>query len=197
MNEVIMQILIYFSTVFFSSLILQLISNKVTSKTPNTTLLKKQLEAYKELYYNAVHDNLYNNISDDKASEYLEKFYIDIISDRDYSMLFSKTAITKIREHINCGKWKFNKRSSLNNTITKDFNNIRSLMGYTCQSSYFNKFLLYAARVVFIIIFTFLLASIYILFTKQLPLQFEFLLFIVILVLLTGIIGDYIYINGH
>lgn len=195
MFEIAIQIVTYFSTIFFSSLILILVSNKVASKTPNTTLLKKQLEVYKELYYNTVHDNLYNDIKDDKASEYLKKFYVDIISDRDYSMLFSKTAIIKIKKHISSGKWKFNSRSSLNNTITKDFNNIRSLLGYNCQSSYFDQFVLNAAKIVFVIIITFLLACIYILFTKQLPLNFEFFLFIVILLLWACIIGDHIYTN--
>lgn len=197
MNEITGQFLYYFSTVFVSSLILQIISKKVVPKTPNINLLEKQLEAYKNLYYNTVCDNLYNNIDNDKASKYIKDFYIKVNEDLDYSMLFSTVVLKKIRNYNDNPKWKFKKRESLYYSITKDFNKIRRSLGYLSNSTFLEKFFLYLAVAFLTFVFSSLLSFLYLQITNLLPSALKGYYYSIILahIGLIALSGNYIYMN--
>ncbi|MCL2545751.1 MAG: hypothetical protein FWE06_00965 [Oscillospiraceae bacterium] len=114
---------------FMLALLLKLIEGK-----KNLSVLEKQFEVYKELYYNVVEDNLHQKIDRDRARQYLRDFSNRLSSDLDFNMLFSQNIIIRLRKYLK-KESSYIRKQHLANRIRMEFNQIRRSLGYPAEPS--------------------------------------------------------------
>lgn len=179
-------IMFYFATTVLGSFVLSLLARIISPKTKDIDLLKRQFNAYKELYHNIVKNNLYLEIKKEQADKYLKKFRKQLLSNRDFSMLFSQNVIRRFNDYYNNGMKTNSKRLDLNTRVDFEFNKMKRILGYPSDLSYTQVILLA------IVASTWLLTLIaFVFFTIELfrnfePISFTLAAFTLLILILIG-----------